>query len=693
MGIKPLSLCITSIITSPVVYASDADLDALMSMSLEDLSMLEVSVTSASKREQNISEIPASIYVISNERIVRSGAKTIADALSLAPGIEVSQFNESSDFVSSRGFHDGLFNKMLVMIDGRSVFSPMYGGAFWEDIDYILADIERIEIIRGPAGTIWGANAVNGVINIITKSTKDTLGTYGQIAYGQHGYKEVSARHGLQFNEKTTARAFYKAKDTFTVIDEYQSQYENDKVNTISTQTAGVKFDIEDGNTSWMLAFGGEKSEQYYDWFTVDMSDLNRQYDYSYRGVSSSSYYGQINYTIDLGESNWQTNLWYWQDKDNAPDAHGNFKTVDLDSVYTIEYSSDITILIGGGLRYINIELQDSNTYDVTNVDVFNRYSNDPISNDTTSNIYTQIDYAFTEYFTVQFGAKAEYFSLNDTFEISPQIRGLYSVSDSQKIWFGLGRAVVTPSYFEQKSTYTTYYGYTDKLGNLYDGISAYLPNADIGNESVITVDAGYRFEGSNINMDFTAYSSSYRNVRGTDYIGYLTDDVPNYYDLYETNDDYEAKTYGAEVAIEWDINASLKNYTSYSYLSFSQKRVQGDLNALGSDDYFDINHQNMLSNQLLWQVTNTLQWDFVVNYKDIDYKSESNKYVYDVDNLISLDTRIGWKKHQNAPLVEVIVKNIGMSSKCELNTNSYYEQCNTYETEQSIYGRVSYEF
>ncbi|MDD9175865.1 TonB-dependent receptor [Aliivibrio finisterrensis] len=692
MRFSTLSLYSSLFLTSSFVFANDEDLSALMLMSLEDLSMLEVSVTSASKREQHISEIPAAIYVISNERIVRSGAKTIADALSLAPGIEVSQFNESNDFVSSRGFHDGLFNKMLVMIDGRSVFSPMYGGAFWENIDYILADIERIEIIRGPAGTIWGGNAVNGVINIITKSTKETLGTYGQIAYGQHGYKEASVRHGLQFNDNTTARAFYKAKDTFSVIDKFQSQYESDKVNTISIQTAGVKFDIEEGNSSWMLAFGGEKSAQYYDWYTVDMSDLNRQYDDSYKSVDSSSLYGQVNHTIELANSQWQTNLWYWQDKDNSPDAHGEFNTIDLDSVYTLQYGSDVTILIGGGLRHINIKLQDSSNYDVSHVDIYNRYSSDPISSDTTSNVYAQIDYNFTEQFMIQVGAKAEYFTLNDYFEVSPQIRGLYSISASQKIWFGVGRAVVTPSYFEQKSTYTNYYSYVYE-NNFYDGVSAYLPSTSLDNESVITIDAGYRFEGTNVNMDLTAYSSSYNNVRGHDYIGYLNDGIGNYYDLYEFNDDYEAQTYGAEVAIEWDINSSLKNYTSYSYLSFSQDRVQGDSNASGSDDYFEINHQNMLSNQLLWQVTNSIQWDFVVNYKDIDYTSDSNQFVYDVDNLISLDSRIGWKKHENAPLVEVMVKNIGMSSKCELNTNIYYDQCNAYETEQSIYGRVSYEF
>lgn len=183
----------TLFFSSPVALASiDPDLDALMSMSLEDLSMLEVNVTSASKREQHITDIPAAIYVISNERIVRLGMKTIADILSLAPGMDV--------------------------------------------------------------------------INIITKSTSDTLGSYGQIAYGQHGYKEVSVRHGLQFNDSVTARAFYKSKEAFSVIDEYQKNYDTDEYNTISNQTAGVKFQLEEGNQSWTFSFGGEKSEQYYDW-------------------------------------------------------------------------------------------------------------------------------------------------------------------------------------------------------------------------------------------------------------------------------------------------------------------------------------------------------------------------------------------------------------------------------------------
>jgi iron complex outermembrane receptor protein len=280
------------------------------------------------------------------------------------------------------------------------------------------------------------------------------------------------------------------------------------------------------------------------------------------------------------------------------------------------------------------------------------------------------------EYYSLDVGIKAEYFELNNTFELSPQIRGSYRYND-QHLWLGIGRAVVSPSYFELKSDYIVFYG---------DGIvDLFKANTEIKNERVLTIDAGYRLIKDNYSIDATAFISTYENVRGSDNTSSSTDAVW----VYESNDDYEAKTYGAEVAIEWDINQSVKNHTSYSYLSFSQERVDGDLSSLNADDYWEIDHQNMISNQLLWQVTTTLQWDFVLNYKDIDYK---DSYV-DVDDLFSLNTRLGWQKHEHAPLVEVMINNIGMSSKCELETYTDDNSCRGYESEQSIYGRVSYEF
>src|SRR5690606_16734235 len=144
----------------------------LKKLSLEEL--MNIEVTSVSKRPEKLTEAASAIQVISQEDIRSSGAKTLAEALRLAPNLQVAQVNASQWAISARGFNNVLANKLLVLIDGRSVYTPLYAGVFWDVQNLILEDIDRIEVISGPGGTLWGANAVNGVINIITKSSKDT---------------------------------------------------------------------------------------------------------------------------------------------------------------------------------------------------------------------------------------------------------------------------------------------------------------------------------------------------------------------------------------------------------------------------------------------------------------------------------------------------------------------------------------
>jgi iron complex outermembrane receptor protein len=146
----------------------------LTQLSLEDL--MNVRVTSVSKREQKLSTAGAAIYVINQEDIRRSGATSIPDLLRMVPGVHVAQINTHTWAISIRGFTDKYGDKVLVMIDGRSVYSPVSSGVDWDQQDVPLENIDRIEVIRGPGGTVWGANAVNGVINIITKSSKTAPG-------------------------------------------------------------------------------------------------------------------------------------------------------------------------------------------------------------------------------------------------------------------------------------------------------------------------------------------------------------------------------------------------------------------------------------------------------------------------------------------------------------------------------------
>src|SRR5467141_1900814 len=154
-----------------VPQSSDDDLKQL---SLEQLANVEV--TTASKEPVTISRTPAAIYVLTSEDIRRSGATSIPEALRLVPGVEVARIDSNKWSLGVRGFGTGLSRSVLVLIDGRSVYTPLFAGVYWDMQDTLLEDVDRIEVIRGPGGTIWGANAVNGVINIITKSATETQG-------------------------------------------------------------------------------------------------------------------------------------------------------------------------------------------------------------------------------------------------------------------------------------------------------------------------------------------------------------------------------------------------------------------------------------------------------------------------------------------------------------------------------------
>src|SRR2546421_8445911 len=155
---------------------------SLKKLSLDEL--MQVEVTSASKRAEKLGSAPASIFVISSEDIRRSGASTLPEALRLAPNLEVARMDAVQYAISARGFNNAIGNKLLVLIDGRTVYTPLFSGVFWDQQVVMLEDIERIEVISGPGATLWGANAVNGVINVITRRSSETQGGMAYVRGG-----------------------------------------------------------------------------------------------------------------------------------------------------------------------------------------------------------------------------------------------------------------------------------------------------------------------------------------------------------------------------------------------------------------------------------------------------------------------------------------------------------------------------
>lgn len=184
-----------------------ADALALEDYSLEQLA--DIVVTSVSRQQGRLSSAPASVYVISGAEIARSGATTVPEALRLAPNLQVAFTGAQEYAISARGFSSQLANKLLVLVDGRSVYSPLFSGVFWEALEVVLADVERIEVISGPGGTIWGTNAVNGVINIITRSAADTQGGLAQAHAGKR-YAGAVLRHGKRLSNGAYLRVYGK---------------------------------------------------------------------------------------------------------------------------------------------------------------------------------------------------------------------------------------------------------------------------------------------------------------------------------------------------------------------------------------------------------------------------------------------------------------------------------------------------
>jgi iron complex outermembrane receptor protein len=214
--IGKLGCILVLLVWAPGVHAQTPITD-LTNASLEDL--MNIEVTTVSKKEEKLFRTAAAVYVITQEDIRRSGLMSLPEVLRLVPGLQVARIDGSKWAISARGFNGRLANKLLVLVDGRSVYSPETSGVYWEVQDLLLEDIERIEVIRGPGGTLWGSNAVNGVINIITKSTEDTTGGVVTTGTGSEERGFGSFRYGANLGSSASYRVYGKYFNRAELVD------------------------------------------------------------------------------------------------------------------------------------------------------------------------------------------------------------------------------------------------------------------------------------------------------------------------------------------------------------------------------------------------------------------------------------------------------------------------------------------
>ena len=532
MRFSPHLLLLTLWVGQPAAASVD-----LTSLSIEDLMDLEVSLTS--RTEKRVFETPAAVFVLTAEDLRRSGATSLPEALRLVPGIEVARLDASKWGVAARGFNGRFANKLLVLIDGRAVYTPFYSGVMWEIRDVMLDEVERIEVIRGPGGTLWGANAVNGIINVVRAPAGDTPGTFVRVSAGDEERGRIEARHGSALGERTDLRVSGHgfAHDSFvdSVGADGQDDWHMGRVGfrldrRLRRGTLAVHGDIYRGQRGQVYRFAS-LTPPYID-LTQDDTKLSGGYlqaDWERDFVNGSQVRGQIYYD----RTSWSDVL--------IGEARD---TWDVDLQQRLPAGQRHELVWGLGLRVSRDDIESTPNFAL-----------DPSSR--VSPLYSaflQDEIRLGPQWRLAVGTKVEHNDYTGV-EMQPSVR-LRWLRGRQAAWAALSRAVRTPSRAEDDA----------RLRNRTLPPNALFPDTpaaliyNVGDrgvvsETLIAAEAGYRLRPlDGMSVDLAAFYHRYEDLRmgGLRLPVFVDEPVAHVIVELPSANDMEATTWGSELALDW---------------------------------------------------------------------------------------------------------------------------------------------
>ena len=449
-------------------------------LSIEELGNLEI--TSVSKKGEPLSDAAASIYVITREAIRRSGATTIPEMLRLAPNLQVAQISAQNYAISARGFNGSSSDKLLVLIDGRSVYTPFANGVFWSLQQVLPDDIERIEVISGPGATLWGANAVNGVINIITRKSDETQGGTVEIGAGnleQRGSLQYGGRLGEAVTYRAYASGFYETNSvTATGMNAHDHWYDPQGGFRLDWSPANNLVTLQGDYYKGSVASPGTNE-------TVTGHNVVGRWDHQFDGGSTlevQTYYDHLGLSVpnDLNES---------------------LNTYDIDIHHTFTWGSRQQIVWGGGYR-----IQQDSFY-VTPAAV-SAFFNPQRRTLDLGNVFLQDNISLLPSLKLTLGTKVE----DDPYSgvaLLPSARLSWKVTDTDLLWSAVSRAIRAPSRLDRDFFET-------------QGALTLLQGGDFQSEKLVAYEAGYRAEPlPGASLSISTYYNQYQDLRSaTDTVG-----------------------------------------------------------------------------------------------------------------------------------------------------------------------------
>jgi iron complex outermembrane receptor protein len=611
----------------------------LKHLSLEDLMDLEV--TSVSKQPEKLLEAASAIQVITSEDIRRSGATSIPEALRLADNLQVAQENSHDWAISARGFNANLANKLLVLIDGRAIYTPLYGGVLWNVQDYLLEDIDRIEVISGPGGTLWGANAVNGVINIITKSAQDTQGLYAEGGGGKQLEELAGARYGTQLATDSYIRFYGK----------------------YSSQGAEVLADGANAQDSWHAGRGGFRMDLLAsapDQLTVQGDFYSETQNAGAAGdalFSGGNLLGRWTRTLSP-EAGFNLQMYFDHTYLSEPFAASppapfytgfpaaalmdTLDTYDLDFQHHFAFGQRQKIVWGLGYRATREADQDLSVV---------RFSPPDLDQSLYSG-FLQDEILLARDLRLTVGSKLEH---NDYtgLEWEPSVRLQWSLSPRQMTWAAVSRAVRTPSRYDRDLQVPS--GLFDAPPPFVFPKNYLQGNPDFTSEKVTAYELGYRAQlGPALSGSLSGFYNRYYDLRSTTGTPTTATYVFPYPVYFQNN--LEGDTYGLELSTTYQLFDWWRLHAGYDWLHENLHPTPGQTDATGAtNETADPKHQASLRSEMDLRrsvhLNAALRW---VDALHINSGPTGGPVIGVVPAYFEFDTRIAWQAARNLELALV---------------------------------------
>jgi len=620
-------------------------------MSIEEL--MEVDVTLASKKEEELFKTPAAVYVLTSEDIRRSGATSIPEALRMVPGIEVSRIDNNKWGITARGFNGMYAEKLLVLIDGRSVYTPLFAGVYWDVQDVMLEDVKRIEVIRGPGGTLWGANAVNGIINIVTKNAKDTQGTLLTVGAGT----EERGFSNLRYGGKLGKDSYYRV---------YSKYFNRDEGVYADGGTAADDSDVFRGG--FRIDWEGEPQDH----ITLQGDGYNGRYGQKIPRTSLSvPYMTYPDDTIDVSGGNllgrWSRRYsetsgialqFYYDRTERAMVNLGETRdTFDVDFQHDFQWGSRHNIVWGLGCRYTRDNTD--GTYTISFEPAHRR--------DKLFSGFVQDDIILVrDLLRFIIGSK---FEENDYtgFEFQPSARLLWTPDKRNTVWAAFTRAVQTPAR-AQSDMQDNYLVINPALVYSFSG------SDDLKSQELKSYEIGYRTKvNEKLLFDITGFYNDYDHLYSTEY-------NPTALSKKFDNKLY-GETYGAEISTHWQVKKNWRLIAGYSLLEIQVHRRDSSTDTVHESQYEDKSPRNMFSVRSYLDLPGNFEFDTAAYYVDsIPY--------YNIPGYVRLDARLGWHITKDMEL-SVVGQNLLDSHHPEMDDDAVIAA----EVQRGVFAQLSYKF